>query len=166
MVEQLLDFSKFVSGKVTITKEFINIPNLMEYMKVQLNPRAIKENINFIIEYMDNSPEIYTDKNRLKQVINNILDNAFNFTSSGGTVNFTAIFEDKEIIFNIKDNGCGISVDEILKVKEKFYKGKSSKSRNGIGLSICDEILQLLDGSFIIKSILNEGTEVIIRLPL
>lgn len=166
MVEELLDFSKFVSGKVTVTKDYINIPDLMEYMKVQLNPRAFKENINFITEYKSDLPEICTDKNRLKQVFNNILDNAFNFTSNGGTVTFTAILEDNEIIFNIQDTGCGISIEEIPKVKEKFYKGKSSKSRNGIGLSICEEILQLLDGSFIIESILDEGTRVIIRLPL
>ena len=66
----------------------------------------------------------------------------------------------------MKDNGSGISKGDLPRVKDKFYKGKNSKSRNGIGLSICDEIVSLHNGTLEIESKENEGTEIIIKIPL
>lgn len=166
MVEELLDFSKFVSGKISLEYSDINIVNTMEYLKKQLEPRANREKINFEVLYEENLPIINTDENRLKQVFINILDNAFKFSKPGGTITFKVYLQNKNIIFSIKDTGYGISEEELPKVKEKFYKGKTSNSKNGIGLSICDEIIKLMNGKFEIISELNVGTEVIITLPL
>lgn len=67
--------------------------------------------------------------------------------------------------FTVSDSGCGIGADELPKVKEKFYKGKSSPSKNGIGLSICEEIVNLMKGRLEIMSELGRGTYVVIILP-
>ena len=166
MVEELLDFSKFVSGKIQIEKTPVNIGSTMEYIKKHMEPRASRENIKFTIDYPGNFPVINSDENRLKQIFINILDNSFKFSVPGGEINFTAYCINKNIVFKIKDSGLGISEEELPKVKEKFYKGKSSKSKNGIGLSICDEIIKLMDGKFDIKSQVNVGTEVVITIPL
>lgn len=166
MVEELLDFSKFVSGKITLEIQPINIQNTMDYIKKQLNPRAHRENIYFQVSYPKDLPIIFSDENRLKQVFINILDNAFKFTPSNGKVLFTAYQESGSLVFNITDTGCGIPPEELPKIKEKFYKGNSSKSKNGIGLSICDEIIQLMNGKFYITSKVNEGTKVVITLPI
>lgn len=166
MVEELLDFSKFVSGKITLEKDIVDMGRIIEHIKKQLTPRATRDEIEFHVFYDNDLPKTYSDGNRLKQIFINILDNAFKFTPSGGKVIFNAGFESNEFVFNISDTGCGISSEELPKVKEKFYKGKSSKSKNGIGLSICDEIISLMDGSFEIKSEVNNGTEVVITLPL
>lgn len=165
MVEELLDFSKFVSGKILLEYNPVDIEYMMEHLKMQLEPRAKRENISFEVSYAGNLPKINSDENRLKQVFINILDNAFKFSLPGGVITFEAYQENKNIIFKIKDLGCGICEDELPKVKEKFYKGKSSNSKNGIGLSICDEIIQLMNGKFEIISQLNVGTEVIITIP-
>ncbi|MEG2539170.1 MAG: HAMP domain-containing sensor histidine kinase, partial [Clostridium sp.] len=61
---------------------------------------------------------------------------------------------------------CGISKEDLPKVKEKFFKGKTSKSQNGIGLSICDEIITLMNGKFIIESELDVGTTIRIIIPI
>ena len=66
----------------------------------------------------------------------------------------------------VKDNGSGISKIDLPKIKEKFYKGKNVKSRNGIGLSICDEIIKLHGGKLIIDSIENIGTRVMVIIPI
>lgn len=166
MVEELLDFSKFVSGKVKIEYKPVDIPQIMDYLKIQLEPRATREKIAFEVNYSENLPIINSDENRLKQVFINLLDNAFKFSPQGGKVTFIAELIDENIRFIIQDLGCGISQEELPKVKEKFYKGKSSKSKNGIGLSICDEIINLMNGKFDIFSELNVGTEVIVTLPL
>ncbi|QUH19476.1 sensor histidine kinase [Alkaliphilus sp. B6464] len=165
MVEELLDFSKFVSGKITLEKEDLNINNIIEHIRKQLTPRATRDNINFKVMVEDNMPITCSDGNRLKQVFINVLDNAFKFTPSGGSVVLTASYEDNNFVFNIKDTGCGIAEEDLPKVKEKFYKGKTSQSQSGIGLSICDEIIKLMNGTFEIRSELNRGTEIIINVP-
>lgn len=166
MVEELLDFSKFVSGKITLKNHPVDVHDMMEHIKKQLEPRASRDNINFTVSYSTELPVIYSDENRLKQVFINILDNAFKFTSPGGVIKFDAYYINSNLIFTITDSGCGISEEELPRVKEKFYKGKTSKSQNGIGLSICDEIIKLMNGEFQVKSILDKGTEVKIYLPV
>jgi signal transduction histidine kinase len=119
-----------------------------------------------MVSYDPNLPYINIDKNRIIQVLINVLDNAFKFVGENAKVTFTATYNNNYIIIVIEDNGCGISKEELPRVKEKFYKGKSSKSQNGIGLSICDEIISQHNGILQIDSELNVGTKVTICLPL
>ena len=165
MVEELLDFSKFISGRIKLNYETVNLTELLEHIRIQLTPRAIRENIEFTVEYPENLTELTADSNRLKQLFINILDNALNFTESGGSVRFQTEVTETEYLFLISDSGCGISAEELPMVKEKFYKGKSSQSQNGIGLSICEEIVMLMGGRLEITSELNAGTTVLIALP-
>lgn len=165
MVEELLDFSKFVSDRVKLQKAEINLASLMEHIHKQLTPRAVRENIEFTIQYPEDLSNFFTDANRLKQLFINILDNAFNFTTAGGRVSFNVEMQNENLLFTILDTGCGITVDELPMVKEKFYKGRSSRSKNGIGLSICEEIVNLMGGKLEIASELNQGTKVFIILP-
>lgn len=166
MVEELLDFSRLVSGKITLNMGEVEIKKIMEHIKKQLSPRANVENIGFTMECPDNLPYIPGDEDRIKQVFINLIDNAFKFTQKGGDVRFCSSLSDGYITVCVKDNGCGISKDELPYVKEKFYKGKSSKSRTGLGLSICDEIVKLHGGSLDIKSEEGAGTEVVVTLPV
>ncbi|MBU5483351.1 HAMP domain-containing histidine kinase [Clostridium sp. MSJ-11] len=169
MVEELLDFSKLISGKVSIKKEKTNIGEIIEYIEKYIGPRSKREKIDFTINYEDELPVLFMDKNRIKQVLINLLDNAFKFMKDD--VNnkkiSLSIYKEKEYaIIKVEDNGCGIEKEELPKVKEKFYKGKSSKSQNGIGLSICDEIVKMHGGELIIESEINVGTSIYVKLPL
>lgn len=166
LVEDLLDFSKLSSGKVSIKKNLIDLNDILLNIKKQTMPRALKENIQLSLEVDENLPQILVDRNRLKQVLINILDNSFKFTPNGGNVIIKAHLEVKNIIIKIIDTGCGIPSDELPRVKEKFFKGKNSNSKNGIGLSICDEIIKLHGGKLQINSEFLKGTEVYIILPI
>ena len=165
LVEELLDFSKLSSGKITLKKDYVDIHELLKYLQKQLQPRASKDNINLSLECKNEIPNIYADINRLKQSFMNILDNALKFTSSHGEVKITLSSNKDSVIISIKDNGCGIPLDDLPRVTEKFYKGQNSKSKNGIGLSICNEIISLHNGNLQILSEENKGTEVIVCLP-
>ena len=88
MVEELLDFSRLVSGKLTINKENVQLEEFVDMVGRQLAPRAARDGIHFSVEAEGELPEIVTDGNRLKQVIINVLDNAFRFTPAGGSVQF------------------------------------------------------------------------------
>ncbi len=165
MVEELLDFSKFASEKIKLNKELIEIKDIIEYIEKYMRPRADRENIYFTVTYEDDILPVYIDENRIKQVLINVLDNAFKFTDSEGSVSFNTRKENNYIIMEVKDNGCGINKEDLPKVKEKFYKGKNSRSTNGIGLSISDEIVNLHGGILEIESEIYKGTTVNIKIP-
>lgn len=164
MVEELLDFSRLVSDKISMKKERVRLEEFVDIVGRQLTPRAAREGLIFNVEVEGELPEINVDGNRLKQVVINILDNAFRFTEAGGSVLFKAVASGGEVVFTISDTGCGIPDDELPNVKEKFFKGRNSKLGNGIGLSICDEIIKLMKGSLSIYSTVNKGTKVVIRI--
>ncbi|MDR7857278.1 ATP-binding protein [Tissierella sp.] len=166
MVEELLDFSKFVSGRINLEKDVFQVRDTIEMIGKQLTPRAVNNKINFIKKIDQDLGYMVGDENRIKQVLINLLDNAFKFTSEGGEVVLNAYKEDDILTLEVIDNGSGISEDDLPKVVEKFYKGKDSKSHSGIGLSICDEIVKLHNGSMEILSNINEGTTVIVKFPL
>ncbi|WP_040212309.1 sensor histidine kinase, partial [Clostridium polynesiense] len=166
MVEELLDFSKFAAGKITLKKQYVNIKEVVEYVDLFMQPRAEREGVKFIVEAYENIPEVLIDSNRIKQVLINLLDNAFKFTPAGGRVELIISREDKYLVLKVNDTGYGISKEDLPRITEKFYKGKTSKSKNGIGLSICDEIVKLHKGTLEFESELDEGTKVTVKLPL
>ncbi|MFA5576835.1 MAG: HAMP domain-containing sensor histidine kinase [Tissierellaceae bacterium] len=166
MVEELLDLSRFVSGRINLEKDIFEIKDTIEMIGKQLGPKAKNNGISFDIDISHDLTPMLGDENRIKQVLINLLDNAFKFTQGGGKVLLKAYESDGLMIVEVKDNGIGIGKEDLSRVKEKFYKGKNSKSHSGIGLSISDEIVRLHNGKMEIFSKVNEGTQVIISLPL
>jgi signal transduction histidine kinase len=166
MVEELLDFSKLLSGKIHIRLKETNIANLIEYIKRHMTPVAQRNRINFEVEYPDELPEISIDENRIKQVLINVLDNAFKFTDQDGLVSFRTHVEEDFIVMVVEDSGCGIPANELPYIKDKFFKGKNSKAASGIGLSVSHEIISKHKGQLDIESQEGKGTRVIIRLPI
>lgn len=166
MVEDLLDFSRFISGRITLEKEAFNLRDTLNMIATQYSPRAKSNNIKFILNISDEIQTILADENRIKQVLINLLDNSLKFTPEGGEVFLSAYKEDKNIILSVKDNGIGIPEEDLPNVKEKFYRGKNKNANSGIGLSICDEIMKLHDGELEIESKVNEGTIVRAILPI
>lgn len=166
IVEELLDFSKFVSGRIKLERNSFSIKDTIEIISKQLRPRILDNKIEFKTSIDSNLDLIYGDENRLKQVLINILDNAIKFTPEEGKISLEANRYKHNLILKIEDNGCGIPESDLPNIKEKFYKGNSKNSNTGIGLSICNEIIKLHDGSIDILSKVNQGTTVIIEIPL
>lgn len=165
MVEDLLDFSRLQSSNFKYNKDRLDIVELVKQVHTQLTPRATNENIEFTITSIYKSVMVYADKNRMKEVFINIIDNAIKFTDDGGKIEILIDQIDDNVSVTIKDNGEGIKEDEIAFVSSKFYKGSSSKSQTGLGLSICEEIIKAHDGKLTIKSKYGSGTSVIVEIP-
>lgn len=165
MVEELLDFSRLINENVSLDLREVSILEFINHIESFMAPRANKEGID--LKFINKANGIMiVDSNRLKQVFINLLDNAFKFTGAGGNVLFSVLTDDEKVKFVIEDNGCGISEEDLPRVKEKFFKGKNSNSKNGIGLSICDEIIKLHNGEFNIYSKLGIGTKVEVIIPI
>ncbi len=166
IVEDLLDFSKMQSGRFTIKKEKMDILAELEEAILVFSERAKREGIT--LEY--NEPQMLSpilgDKNRIRQVFVNVLDNAIKYSDQGGSVCVNAYEEYGMIYVSVEDRGCGISPEDLPKIKKKFYKGNLTRRGSGIGLAVVDEIVTMLGGTFEIKSQLGFGTTVTLTFPV
>ena len=120
------------------------------------------------LEYIENDddiPEISCDPKRLRQVFLNILDNAAKHGGVGKRIEAEIAYEENQVLIRIRDYGPGIPEDEIPLVKKKFYKGSSSARGTGIGLAVCDEIVQMHDGTLTLENAVGGGTLVTVALP-
>jgi len=165
MVEELLDFSSFVSGKMKLYKEIINVTELVKSIVIQLGPRAEGVSLHLDFRYEEENIMAEIDQNRIKQVIINVLDNSIKFTPAGGRIDVHLSQNEDRIQISVTDTGIGISPEEINRVTTRFYKGSHNQSHIGLGLSISEEIVRLHGGDFIIESVLGEETTVRIELP-
>ncbi|WP_099203330.1 HAMP domain-containing sensor histidine kinase [Miniphocaeibacter massiliensis] len=165
MVEELLDFSRFTSNRITLEKEDVDVTELSVGIKKQLTPRAKSLGIDLIINFEPEHIVAKIDPDRIKQVLINLLDNALKFTDSGGVVIINVSDDEKNVYFEVIDTGIGIDSEEISLITGKFYKGTNSNSHTGLGLSICEEIIKLHSGEMMIESKINEGTTIKISLP-
>lgn len=165
MVEDLLDFSRFTSPKFKLTKTTFDIVESIKTITTQLRPRVKDKEISLLFNYNKPEIEIVADSNRIKQVFINLLDNAIKFTPKEGTVVVNIEDLGENIKCEVIDTGIGISKDEIDKVTLKFYKGTSSESHTGLGLSICEEIVKAHGGELTIRSVEGSGTQVSFVIP-
>ena len=165
MVEDLLDFSRISSTTFKYDKQKLDIVALVKQIHTQLIPRCQSEDIEFNFTTIYKSIPVFADKNRLKEVFINIIDNAIKFTGALGKIDILIDQKGDMVSISIIDNGEGIKEDEIEFVASKFYKGSSSKSQTGLGLSICEEIIKAHDGALIIKSKYTLGTTVTVEIP-
>ena len=125
------------------------------------------QKINFSTEY-DFEDIIITDESRLKTILKNIIGNAFKYLKKveESTVQFKAYKENGYLLIEITDNGEGISEEHQSKIFDMFYRASNTSAGTGLGLYICKEILNKMNGEINISSVKNEGTTVFIKIPL
>lgn len=165
MVEDLLDFSRLSSSNMVYNKKKLNIVQTLEDVYNQLIPRTNHLKIDFEYKTIYNDIEVLADENRMKEVFINVIDNAIKFTRNNGFVKIIADQDNDNAVIKVIDNGEGIKREEIGLVTSKFYKGSSSKSHTGLGLSICEEILKAHNGNLKIESEYGKGTTVTLNIP-
>ena len=165
IVEELLDFSRMQSGRMTLTMDKIDILAELGAAVYMFSERARGEQKYLIYDEPAMLPPVLGDINRLRQVFVNVLDNALKYTRKGGTINVTAEEDGGFIRVVIADDGCGIPAEHLPNVKKKFYKANQTVRGSGIGLALADEIMTLHSGSRENDSHENVGTAVTIRIP-
>ncbi len=169
IVEELLDFGRIQSGRMVLMNEKIDILAEFDETVYMLKERAVEEGKHLLYDEPEVVyPPIYGDRNRLRQVFLNILDNALKYTPKGGVVAAQVIYSKDEpdiIKIIVTDTGCGISAEDLPRVKEKFYKANQTVRGSGIGLAVADEIMNLHHGSLDIESGEGVGTTVTLTFP-
>lgn len=168
LVEELLDFSKLQSGRLTMQMARMDILAEIDEAVYMLKERALSEGKHLLYDDPEEMPIIYGDRNRLKQVFLNVIDNALKYTPEGGMIGVQVYQDYKEhtIKVVVADNGCGIKPEDLPKVKDKFYKANQKINGSGIGLAVADEIIKMHKGSLDIESSPEVGTTVTITIPI
>ena len=166
MVEELLDFSRIQNGRFSLVFQKMDLLAELGEAVLMYTEKARRENIQIIYNEPEMLPILYGDKNRLRQVFINIIDNAIKYSDPGDTVKIDAFVQGEDIMITVADTGCGISPEDLPKIKTKFFKANQTRRGSGIGLAVANEIVQMHHGSIEIESTFNVGTTVLIRLPL
>ncbi|AOR23157.1 sensor histidine kinase [Clostridium taeniosporum] len=161
LVEELLDLSKLGKSEFKIDRKKNNLKEIIEEVLIIINPRLKKYEIEIIKDLCD--IEVLIDKDKIKQVILNVLDNAIKY-SECTNINIKLQIENEKVILNIIDDGIGIAKENISRLFEPTYRVNNLNSinnnGNGLGLCICKEIMKKQNGDIKIKSNLQEGTSI------
>ena len=166
LVEELLDFSRMETGRLSVVSQPLNISELLGESVDMYIELARKQGIELIFTRPAEDITFLGDPNRLKQVFINIIDNAVKYTENGGQVLVDQTAEEGCVRITVKDTGVGIPAQDIDRVKEKFYKANKTVRGSGIGLAVADEIIKQHKGLLFIESTEGAGTTVTIVLPL
>ncbi len=166
MVEELLDFSRMQNGHFTLQNADMDILAELGDAVLIYGDKARREGIQLIYNDPEMLPFVYGDKNRIRQVFINIIDNAVKYSSAGDTVTVNAYEDEGMVIVSVSDTGCGIKESDLAKVKTKFYKANHTRRGSGIGLAVADEIIAMHGGKMDVFSAgEGKGTTVTISLP-
>ncbi len=166
LVEDLLDFSRMQSGRLTVNTQPIDISGMLTTAVDMYTELAKKQGIEVSFTPPSTPSVVMGDPDRLKQVFVNIIDNAVKYTEKGGLVLVVQTREEACVRIVVKDTGVGIPAQDLDHVKEKFFKSNKTVRGSGIGLAVADEIIKQHQGLLFIESTEGAGTTVTIVLPL
>lgn len=162
VTRRLLGFAKRMENKV----ETIDLGDLLKEVVGFQSTEVKHRNINIGYNIQENLPPIQSDRGQLQQVFLNIINNAFAAIDNGGSIDITiADADSKRIAVTVKDNGTGISRENLKHIFEPFYSTKGEFG-TGLGLSITQDIVQKLGGEILVESESGKGTEFKIILPI
>lgn len=166
LVEQLLDFSRMQSGRMVMNFQLLDIVAEIDDVVFMFTEKAKKEDKKLTFYEPEEAIPVMGDRDRLKQVIIIVIDNAMKYSEPGGEIYIYTSVSDDKMVIGVRDHGCGIPADQLPKVKQRFYKANTDKGGFGIGLAVADEIIMKHNGEFNIDSVEGDGTNVTITLPI
>ncbi|MCH5148348.1 MAG: response regulator [Clostridiales bacterium] len=176
IINDILDISKLESGKMLLYNTPFNIFAFADKIRNMFNGMVTGKGINFKVETIDfTTPYFMSDEMRLTQVVTNFISNANKFTPAGGSISVTfkqldTIGGNAQILIRVRDTGKGIAPENIRKIMKPFEQEEASTAHNyggtGLGLALCDQIVQLMGGNIVVDSELGKGTDFSVFLSL
>lgn len=169
LVTDLLTLSRYDNNKKITQKETFDLGDLVKKCQDKLAIEAKKKNHTVNCFVTADVPPVYADKYDIERVVLNILSNSIKYTKEGGEIKIYVGFVYNDAYIKVFDNGIGIPEEDLSRIFERFYRVDKARTREmggtGLGLSIAKEILDKNGGSIDIKSVVGQGTEVVIKIP-
>ena len=169
LVNELQDLSKLEAGHTVLDKTLIKFADYFEDFAVLLDAEAESRNLTLEVDLKEAPEYCYADPKRLKQIVLNLVNNAFRYTPEGGTVTIIAKEQNGDFLFSVQDTGMGIAPEDVNKIFDRFYRTDRSRDResggSGLGLAITKALVDAHGGWIKVESQLNKGTTFTIMLP-
>ena len=169
LVTDLLTLSRYDNNNKSANKETFDLGDLVKKCQDKLAIEIKKKNHKVNCFVTADVPPVYADKYDIERVVLNILSNSIKYTPDGGEIKIYVGFVYNDAYIKVFDNGIGIPEEDLGRIFERFYRVDKARTREmggtGLGLSIAKEILDKNGGSIDIKSVVGQGTEVVIRIP-
>ncbi len=171
MINEMLDISRIESGRVQFHPENFDLTKLAADVQQEFQARASERKLTLTIAQHPDLPQITADREKIHQVFENTIGNAFKFTPEGGTVNISFTLENKQIKITITDTGPGIRPDDLDKLFKKFNRLENTLivaagSGTGLGLYICKQYVELHGGAIGVQSDFGHGSTFWFTLPI
>ena len=163
LINEILDLSKIESGTIEFSFGPASLHNLCREVH-DAHIFRTPQGVSLVYESSDESLMIETDKNRVFQVISNLIGNAVKFTKEG-SISYGYKLVDNQIVFHVTDTGTGIEPEKVGRVFERFAKLNNHAQGTGLGLSICKSIVERLGGKISVNSEFGKGTTFTFTLP-
>lgn len=169
LINDIRDLSKIEAGKIELEPERFDIEGLIEDPLVFFKQKAIAHNIKIYKNIESGLGQIYADKRKLRQVLVNLLSNAFKFTPDGGTINVVVEGSGNEVVFSVEDTGPGISEEDQKGLSQPFEQLESPLTKKvkgtGFGLYISERLVELHGGRIWVKSEMGKGSRFSFSIP-
>ena len=169
LVNELQDLSKLEAGHAVLDKTLIKFADYFEDFAVLLDAEAESRHMTLEVNLKEAPEYCYADPKRLKQIVLNLVNNAFRYTPEGGTVTIIAKEQNGDFLFSVQDTGMGIAPEDVNKIFDRFYRTDRSRDResggSGLGLAITKALVDAHGGWIKVDSQLNKGTTFTIMLP-
>jgi two-component system phosphate regulon sensor histidine kinase PhoR len=169
-IEKVLELAGLEEKKNFIEKNFIDFKPLILSLSKDFERLASLENIEFSYEIKNNNYILNCDSHLLESAVSSLLENAKKYSKENIKIILLVYKDDKNLFISVKDNGIGISEENIKKIFDKYYRVSLGDVHNvkgyGLGLNYVKRIVKLHKGRIIVNSTLGKGSEFIIRLPL
>ena len=170
LINDILDLSKIEAGHVQIRPETVSLKRLAGDLRQTFEPVADQRHIAFVTDIAEGCPPaVFTDRQRLEQILKNLLSNAFKFTEKG-TVALRIACDEARLTLAVNDTGIGISAEQHQQIFEAFQQADGATNRKyggtGLGLSISRELARLLGGAISLESVPGKGSTFTISLPM
>ncbi|MFV3411423.1 response regulator [Pseudomonas nitroreducens] len=170
LINDILDISKVEAGKLEVRPENASVRRLVEGVEGLFRPQADDKGLTFVVNIADDAPGmLYSDRQRVEQILKNLLSNAFKFTDAG-EVSLYVGAAPEGLRFDVRDSGIGIAEDQLQRIFEAFQQADGATNRRyggtGLGLSISRDLAHLLGGSIIVSSQPGKGSVFSLLLPL
>ncbi len=169
MLNELLDLSKIEAGKIELRPTVLSIQELIADVLDVLQPLAQQKSITMEVTSLDGIPKVHADRDKLYEVLANLVDNAIKFTPSGGRIQIgTKVLNDRYIRVEVSDTGCGIPEEDLPKIFDKFYRVHSLSSNHagaGLGLAIAKGLIELHGGTIGVESTSGKGSHFYFTVP-
>lgn len=166
MVEDLLDFSRIRQLKPNAPHESLDVFAEVQEAVFLFKDRSRREGITLQCVEQEKLPPVKGDRDRLRQVFVNLIDNAMKYSRENGSVRVDAATVSNGVQIVVSDDGIGISEKDLPNVKQKFYRANNRKPGSGIGLAVAEEIVTAHGGTLEIESTEGVGTVVTVTLPI